>query len=293
MAAAVEPAAARVQRKTAQTDNTSAAVCLHFENKRRQKPTEVKISRQTTPLGSSGRSEEVHVQTAEVKKPEPHRGYRGGRTAPSQLRSSLVTGTPTPMGQLLVGWLGDLRRKKSGHKTQPCAADPSVPWLAGFGKGGQYVEYLEARRSEPRNRGAHKNANFAFVFLNEVAGAPLAERHTASQLYTVINRDLLARALLAGSRSRLLGCSRRCFVDSKVLSLILPGCCTSPWDASEVTFQPWRIASVSHEDDDAWALFQPGLFTTGGSQASVTLGRWQSLFQLRLFTEFQRFFSPR
>ena len=55
-----------------------------------------------------------------------------------------------------------------------------------------YTNYLKAKLSEPCNRGALKNTNAAFVFLDEVTGTEESQRPTSAELYQVIFRELLS-----------------------------------------------------------------------------------------------------
>ena len=58
-----------------------------------------------------------------------------------------------------------------------------------------YADYLRMRLSEPCNRGALKTAHHALVFLSELTGTQVQDQPTATQLYSVICRELLTAAL--------------------------------------------------------------------------------------------------
>ena len=198
---------ARDKQEFSRMADMSAAVWLrHFENERRWKETEVKTSTDQfllaamdTPKNFKFRQQKSRCQgLAQGRRQRRQNGPRG-----IQLLSRLLTGAPTSMGQLLMsptcGRELDRRLTKSGHTTQ--AIRRFLRWLAVHhglaysNNGGRYVESLQVRLSEPRIRGALKNASLASVVLDEVAGTSLAERHTASPLYTVIYKELLANAL--------------------------------------------------------------------------------------------------
>ena len=119
--------------------------------------------------------------------------------------ADLLTGTPTPTGQVLkqrpgdVGLLGSGRRAGT-LRNRGRAIRRFLTWLAmNHGiiypeEASQYVEHLRVRLAEPCNRGALKNILLAYAFLNEVSGVPHGERPTSSQLYTVILQELPTQA---------------------------------------------------------------------------------------------------
>ena len=123
----------RVQRKTAQ--NRQHVGSRLAPPVREQAPPAADRSEdldRPAPLGSSGRSEEVLVQAAEVKKPEPPARMWRRQNGPEPVAFKPCDGCSNSDGPASEEPTWRLAPKaERAHNTQPCAGDPSVPWLAG------------------------------------------------------------------------------------------------------------------------------------------------------------------
>ena len=126
--------------------------------------------------------------------------------------SLLVSGTPTPMGKLLAEKPGNVSMLGGGLRASTLRSRVRVLkkfflWLVLSQnvvyprKQVLYTNYLKAKLSDPCNRGALKNTNAAFVFLDEVSGTDESQRPTSAELCQVIFRELLSTSWTASKAS--------------------------------------------------------------------------------------------
>ena len=118
----------------------------------------------------------------------------------------LVSGSDTPMGKLLSEQPGNVSVLGAGLRASTLRSRVRVlkkffKWLAISHNVlfpteiSHFSDYLKLRLSEPCNRGALKNTNEAFGFLEEVTGMPEAQRRTSNELYQVVYREIRSSAL--------------------------------------------------------------------------------------------------
>ena len=166
--------------------------------------------KQTGPkqLGTKSRSA-ARRGSSELSAQDPHLA----RTAEEEERTRwvhelalLVSGSDTPMGKLLSEQPGNVSVLGAGLRATTLRSKVRVlkkffKWLALSHNVlfpteiSHFSDYLKLRLSEPCNRGALKNTNEAFGFLEEVTGMPEAQRRTSNELYQVVYRELRSSAL--------------------------------------------------------------------------------------------------
>ena len=105
--------------------------------------------------------------------------------------ATLVMGTPTPVGALLQANPGDFQYLGAGRRTSTLKSlvrhvKKYLQWLALS----RLVSYLKVRLSEPANRGALRNVNRAFEFLEKVCGTPGENCLTRTEFYQLNFRKI-------------------------------------------------------------------------------------------------------
>ena len=119
--------------------------------------------------------------------------------------ATLVMGTPTPVGALLQANSGDFQYLGAGRRASTLRslvrhAKKYLQWLAlsrhvAFPTTVEHlVSYMKVRLSEPSNRGALRNVNRAYEFLEEVCGMPAESCHTKTEFYQLNFREILTSA---------------------------------------------------------------------------------------------------
>ena len=118
----------------------------------------------------------------------------------------MLVHTPTPMGKILGDEPGSLQllgagRRASTLRSRVRAVRRYLTWLAlnhdvGYPRELEHVTgNLQARQTEPCTSNALRGAHTATAFMEEVSGVEQASKFTASQVYSIIQREILANTL--------------------------------------------------------------------------------------------------
>ena len=114
-------------------------------------------------------------------------------------------GSPTPVGALLQAQPSDVQYLGAGRRAstvrslvrhvQKFLAWHSVAHHSSFPSTVQHlVAYMKTRLAEPCNRGALRNINRAYEFLEEICGLPADKCRTKTQVYQLMFSELLTQA---------------------------------------------------------------------------------------------------
>ena len=118
----------------------------------------------------------------------------------------MLVHTPTPKEKILGDKPRSLQllgagRRASTPRSQVRAVRRDLSWLAlnhdvGSPRELEHVTgYLQTRQSEPCTRNAFRRAHTAIAFAMEVAGVEPTSKFTATQVYSIIQKEILANAL--------------------------------------------------------------------------------------------------
>ena len=208
---AIRNGAARALKRTAGSDNQSAAVWLHWrQQESASKARSEKLAVDQLLLSSSERPSKFRAKWQEKFFDGPTArkdAEEAPRTKWIRELEGLLQGTATPMAKVLEERKGDSNvlgggRRASTLRARVRAAKKYLSWLAVSADVAfptQVVHltgFLETRHSEPCSRGALKSAHQSMVFLEDVAG--IEERLTTNALYTVEYKELLSTAQPGG-----------------------------------------------------------------------------------------------
>ena len=207
---AIESGSARELRKAVQLDNVQAAVMLHEHKKRKQSElifAKTVIDQFALAATVKPKRFATRLQASRYQGPSARRdAEQAERARWISALADLLRGSPTPMGAVLTQNQSNTQllgggRRVSTVRSRVRALKRFFSWLAIHHESlyptslTQLTDFLRVRLSEPCNRGALKGSHQAFIFLEEIAGVPTAERFTASRLYNVVYRELLSTAL--------------------------------------------------------------------------------------------------
>ena len=118
--------------------------------------------------------------------------------------ATLVMGSPTPVGALLQAQPSDFQYLGAGRRAstlrslvrhvQKFLAWHTVVHNSPFPSTVQHlVAYMKTRLAEPCNRGALRNINQAYEFLEEVCGLPADRRLTRTEVYQLMYSEFLTQ----------------------------------------------------------------------------------------------------
>ena len=196
---AILKGAQRALKRTAGSDNLTAAVWLHQTNlQSQQKQHSERLAVDQFLLAALDRPSKFRARWQE----KYYDGPNAQRDAEEALRTkwlqeleALLMGTKTPMGEALSNRPGDRSflgggRRASTLRARVRASKKYLAWLAvsadvAFPSEVSHLTgFVESRHSEPCHRGALKAAHQCMAFLEDVAG--IDEKLTTNALYTVV-----------------------------------------------------------------------------------------------------------
>ena len=193
---AILKGARRALKRTAGSDNLTAAVWLHQRNlQSQQKQHSERLAVDQFLLAALDRPSKFRARWQEKYYDGPNArpdAEQALRTKWLQELEALLMGTKTPMGEALSNKLGDRSflgggRRASTLRARVRASKKYLAWLAvsadvAFPSGvSRLTGFLESRHSEPCNRGALKAAHQCMAFLEDVAG--IDEKLTTNALH--------------------------------------------------------------------------------------------------------------
>ena len=200
------PEADRQLRQVARLDNVSASVALHhFEKGRTQlERVEKKAAEQflaaalNKPKVYKTRLQKSFYETATARRDSEE----AERVRWVSERCTLLLGTPTPMGKLLVEKPSSESLVGAGKRAATLRSRVRMArrYLAWFSDNFEvtfpnrvehFTEFLKVRVSEPCNRGALRNAHRGFGFLDETAGVTPEDSVTMNPIF----HEMLSKAI--------------------------------------------------------------------------------------------------
>ena len=204
-----EGGSARAERQARQLTEFDAVLFLHERSEQlRQKQREEKtVADQLVLAGTiKPRRYRARYMEAQFQGPSARKdAEESERRRWTQELADHLRGTETPMGQFLLAQPGNQLigggRRASTLRSRVRSFRRFLSWLGLRHEQiyptslTQLTEYLQVRVSEPCNRGSLKGTHQSMVFLESMAGVPVAERFTNSQLYNVMYQELLVSTL--------------------------------------------------------------------------------------------------